>query len=58
MIITVIRKQFANTWKVPEGTQKMLEMFGGGIFVVNDDSWRKQRKMASTIFTSRELANS
>ncbi|GJN19955.1 hypothetical protein PR202_gb07275 [Eleusine coracana subsp. coracana] len=51
----ILRTNFANYGKGPFNYENMRDLFGDGIFAVDGDKWRQQRKIASYDFSTRAL---
>jgi len=51
----ILRTNFANYGKGTFNYENMADLFGDGIFAVDGDKWRQQRKIASYDFSTRAL---
>ncbi|PUZ40430.1 hypothetical protein GQ55_9G423300 [Panicum hallii var. hallii] len=51
----ILRTNFANYGKGAFNYENMTDLLGDGIFAVDGDKWRQQRKMASYDFSTRAL---
>ncbi|XP_048568254.1 cytochrome P450 704C1-like [Triticum urartu] len=51
----ILRTNFANYGKGASNYDKMGDLFGDGIFAVDGDKWKQQRKIASYDFSTRAL---
>uniref|UniRef100_J3N499 Cytochrome P450 n=1 Tax=Oryza brachyantha TaxID=4533 RepID=J3N499_ORYBR len=51
----ILKTNFANYGKGPFNSGNMRDLFGDGIFAVDGDKWRQQRKIASYDFSTRAL---
>ncbi|KAF0921843.1 hypothetical protein E2562_020307 [Oryza meyeriana var. granulata] len=51
----ILRTNFANYGKGPFNFENMRDLFGDGIFAVDGDKWKQQRKIASYDFSTRAL---
>mmetsp|Transcript_12968 Transcript_12968/g.14360 ORF Transcript_12968/g.14360 Transcript_12968/m.14360 type:complete len:506 (+) Transcript_12968:66-1583(+) len=51
----VLKGKFGNYIKGPKFQYCFKELFGDGIFNVNGEEWKKQRKVASHLFKTREI---
>ncbi|TVU31933.1 hypothetical protein EJB05_23645, partial [Eragrostis curvula] len=51
----ILRTNFANYGKGWFNYENMKDLFGDGIFAVDGDKWRQQRKIASYDFSTRAL---
>ncbi|KAK3153130.1 hypothetical protein QOZ80_2BG0168220 [Eleusine coracana subsp. coracana] len=54
----ILRKNFANYGKGNFNYENMRDILGDGIFAVDGDKWRQQRKIASNDFSTRALRDS
>ncbi|KAI4963740.1 hypothetical protein ZWY2020_010584 [Hordeum vulgare] len=51
----ILRTNFPNYGKGASNYDKMSDLFGDGIFAVDGDKWKQQRKIASYDFSTRAL---
>ncbi|KAF8762529.1 hypothetical protein HU200_009360 [Digitaria exilis] len=51
----ILRTNFANYGKGPFNYENMTDLLGDGIFAVDGEKWRQQRKIASYDFSTRAL---
>ncbi|KAL5224572.1 hypothetical protein ABZP36_011211 [Zizania latifolia] len=51
----ILKTNFSNYGKGPFNYENLSELFGEGIFAVDGDKWRQQRKTASYDFSTRSL---
>ncbi|XP_006662533.1 cytochrome P450 704C1-like [Oryza brachyantha] len=51
----ILRGNFPNYGKGPLNSEILRDLFGDGIFAVDGDKWRQQRKIASYDFSTRAL---
>ncbi|CAN6324769.1 unnamed protein product [Urochloa humidicola] len=54
----ILRTNFANYGKGAFNYENMTDLLGDGIFAVDGDKWRQQRKIASYDFSTRALRDS
>ncbi|CAN6300348.1 unnamed protein product [Urochloa humidicola] len=54
----ILRTNFANYGKGAFNYENMTDLLGDGIFAVDGDKWRQQRKIASHDFSTRALRDS
>lgn len=54
----VLRKEFASFPKGEYQCENMRDLLGSGIFAADGDTWKRQRKTASRLFTARALRES